>query len=380
MTGRRQHYIPQFLQSGFGHGQGKNRRAWLYRKGDSAPREDTLRNISVEDWFYRYRNARVELSSDESITRAERHRLAPLVRRLRTSKGGMISEDDRAGLAELFVHIHARTKAVWEIARSQAPRMFERLGRFARDPAAIRDSLPPLVEAQLDTVIQCLAPRYPGRDIRGLVREWMAQIETVPPEDLRSDVDGMLGGLLMLALDTLQANKVQVMQELSERPEVAKRFQGCTFSVMRWGGARLVQGDTPVVFHKASGFTPVLAKDEPFEYAFLPLTPTRAVVASTDGRTPESWEALRDASIACSYQHFIAAAPYPELEALSTTLGAGFPAVTDADIERLFTEAVELASTPGWMGPEVVAAAEQLVKRYLGAPQDRGMAAPGGGE
>lgn len=381
MTGNRHHYNPRFLQAGFNSRPGeKTPRAWLYRKGATAPVEATLRHIGVEVSFYRYKASGVDISADEAITRAEGQRLAPLVSRLRISKGGVISEDDRAGLAELFVHIHARTKAVWEIARSQAPRMFERLGRFARDPAAIRDSLPQLVEAQPDTVIQCLAPRYPGRDIRGLVREWMAQIETVPPEDLRSDVDGMLGGLLMLALDTLQANKVQVMQELSERPEVAKRFQGCTFSVMRWGGARLVQGDTPVVFHKASGFTPILAKDEPFEYAFLPLTPTRAVVASTNGRMPESWEALRDASIACSYQHFIAAAPYPELEALSATLGTGFPAVTDADIERLFTEAVELASTPGWMGPEVEAALARLVKQYLWAPQDRGVAAPGGEE
>ena len=312
MTGNRHHYNPRFLQAGFNSRPGKKTpRAWLYRKGGTVPVEATLKHIGVEVSFYRYKASGVDISADEAITRAEGQRLAPLVRRLRASNGGMISEDDRAVLAELFVHIHTRTKAVWEIARSQAPRMFERLGIFARDPAAIRDSLPPLVEAQLDTVIQCMAPRYPGRDIRELVYEWMAQIETVPPEDLRSDIDGMLGRLLMLALDALQASKVQVMQELSERPEVAKRFQGCTFSVMRWGGARLVQGDTPVVFHRASGFTPVLAKDEPFEYAFLPLAPTRAVVASANGGMPESWEGLRDASIACSYQHFMGLSDFP---------------------------------------------------------------------
>ncbi|MDA8118908.1 MAG: DUF4238 domain-containing protein [Gammaproteobacteria bacterium] len=381
MTGKRQHYIPQFLQRGFNsRGHDETPRAWLYRRGDAAPSEDTLRNISVEDWFYRYRTARVDISADESITGAERHRLAPLVRRLRTSKDGAISEEDRAGLAELLVHIHARTKAVWEIARSQAPPMFERLGRFARDQTAIRDTLPRLMEAHRDTVIRLLALRYPDRDIGKLMYEWMAQIETVPPDDFRSAVDGMLGGLLMLAVDALQANKVQVMRELSERPEVARRFQDCTFSVKRWGGARLVQGDTPVVFHKASGFIPVLAKDEPFEYAFLPITPTRVVVASTSGSMPESWEVLRDASIACSYRHFIAATPYPELEALSVTLGTGFPVVTGADIERLFAEAVELACTPSWMGPAEVAAVERLVMEYLGRPQGGSVTSSGGEE
>ena len=381
MTGKRQHYIPQFLQRGFAVSPDEEKpETWLYRRGAAEPSKAALRHVSVGKSFYRYKAPGVDISADEAITRVEGRRLSPLVRRLRTSKDGAISEGDRAGLAELFVHIHARTKAVWEIARSQAPPMFERLRRFARDKTAVRDTLPRLMEAHRDTVIRLLAARYPDRDIGNIIYEGMAQIETVPSDDLRSDVDGMVGGLLMLAMDALQANKVQVMRELSERPEVAKRFQDCTFCVKRWDGARLVQGDTPVVFHKASGFIPVLAKDELFEYAFLPITPTRVVVASTRGDMPEFWEALRDASIACSYRHFIAAMPYPELEALSATLGTGFPVVTDTDIEKLFTEAVELACTPERLGPTEVAAVERLVTQYLGRPQGGSVTSSGGEE
>ena len=291
-----------------------------------------------------------------------------------------MSERDAAALAELFAHIYARTKAVWEIGKMQTPRMFERLSACARDPKAMRDILLRLVETQRHLFMRLLAPRYPGQDIEVFLAESVEQMQAVSAEALHSGVRPILDSLLEGALQLLQESKVQSLRELSEMPEAAKRFQGRTFSVLEWAGARLVQGDTPVVFRKASGFTPVLAKDEPFEYAFLPITPTRAVVASTNGRMPESWEVLRDASITCSYQHFIADACYPELEALSATLGSEFPAVTDADIERQFAEAVELACTPDWIGPEVAAAAERLLERHLWAPQDGGALVPGDGE
>ena len=120
-----------------------------------------------------------------------------------------------------------------------------------------------------------------------------------------------------------------------------------------------------------------MAKDEPFEYAFLPITPTRVVVASTSGGMPNSWEELRDASIACSYQHFIATARYPELDVLASTLGSRFPTVTGPDIERLFMEAVELACTPEWLGPTEVATVERLVTQYVWAPRDGSVASSG---
>ena len=380
MTGKRHHYIPRFLQVGFNSQTGeKVSRAWLYRKDEATPVEATLKHIGVEVSFYRYQASGVDISADEAITRAEGLRLAPLVQKLRI--GNPISVADPVPLAELFAHVYARTKAVWEIGRLQAPPMFERLAAFSRDPRAIQSVLPRLLETQLPIFMRLLAARHPGRDIGEVLAECVEQIGATSPAELcLPDVTSMRDHLLEWAFRALQVGKVKSMQELSERPEVAKRFQGCTFSVLEWYGARLVQGDTPVVFYRAGGFTPISAKDEPFEYAFLPITPMRVVVASSSGGMPNSWEALRDASIACSYRHFIAAMPYPELEALSATLGTGFPAVTDADIEKLFTEAVELACTPEWLGATEVTAMERLVTQYLGRPQDGSVTSSGGEE
>lgn len=40
------------------------------------------------------------------------------------------------------------------------------------------------------------------------------------------------------------------------------------------------------------------------------------------------------------------------LATLATTIGYSFPAVTDADIEKLFAEAVALASAADWLGTD----------------------------
>jgi len=375
MTGKRHHYIPQFLQVGFNSRTGeKVTRAWLYRKGEATPVEATLKHIGVEVSFYRYRASGVDISADQAITRAEGQRLAPLVQKLRI--GNPTSMRDPAALAELFAHIYARTKAVWEIGRLQAPLMFERLAAFARDPQAIQNVLPRLIETQRPIFMRLLAPRYLDRDVGELLSEWVAHIQGVPPEESSVDVGRMSGALLEWALRALQVSKVHSMQGLSDRPESAKRFHDCTFRLLEFDGARLVQGDTPVVFYQAGGFTPILAKDEPFDYAFLPLTPTRVVAACHNG-TPYSWEDLRDASIGCSYEHFIAAAQYPELATLASTIGRNFPVVTDRDIEKLFAEAVALALTTDWRGNEEEALVERLAHEVLWPPQDAGVASSG---
>src|SRR5262245_52288644 len=52
MAGKRQHYIPVFLQSSFASRKnGGINYAWLYRR-DKAPFETNLRNIGVEGGFY----------------------------------------------------------------------------------------------------------------------------------------------------------------------------------------------------------------------------------------------------------------------------------------------------------------------------------------
>ena len=65
------------------------------------------------------------------------------------------------------------------------------------------------------------------------------------------------------------------------------------------------------------------------------------------------------------------------LATLATTIGYSFPAVTDADIEKLFAEAVALASAADWLGTDAGAMVERLAHECLWPPQDGGPSSSG---
>src|SRR5689334_4421150 len=103
MAGKRQHYLPQFLQRGFTSTPG-GRKTWLYRK-DVAPREVGLRDIGVEENFY---NVGSDSSVDVAITDIERDEFVALIEQART---GMAGDVELTNLApRLITHLEVRSR------------------------------------------------------------------------------------------------------------------------------------------------------------------------------------------------------------------------------------------------------------------------------
>lgn len=81
-----------------------------------------------------------------------------------------------------------------------------------------------------------------------------------------------------------------------------------------------------------------------------------------------TWRELQAASIACAYEHFIAAAPYPELNGLLGTIGDAFPSFSDEHIEQMFSEVLEKAMTEDWLGGEWSEELKTIVSQVLPSP------------
>src|SRR4030042_6670288 len=102
MSGKRQHFIPQFLQEGFAsHKVGDAVFTWVYRK-DRPPFNPNIINVGVESLFYTHKQ---DTLADDLITKAEGP-LSVLVEELRNSTPGDIS-DPR--VPELIAHLEFRT-------------------------------------------------------------------------------------------------------------------------------------------------------------------------------------------------------------------------------------------------------------------------------
>jgi hypothetical protein len=104
MAGKRQHFIPQFLQRGFAsHVLGDEVFTWVYRKG-AKTFNPNIKNVGVEGFFYSEED---DQKLDDTITKAEGH-LAHIVNILRLE--GDVHHTDSEEVAQLIAHLEVRTR------------------------------------------------------------------------------------------------------------------------------------------------------------------------------------------------------------------------------------------------------------------------------
>lgn len=109
MTGPNQHYIPQFLQRGFGvRWGGKTKNIWQYQK-DSPAALHPIELIGAEAHFYSAPSDKDTAALDDKITRLERP-LARQVKTLSLQKGGS-AVDPKIAFGLLF-HLVPRTRHI----------------------------------------------------------------------------------------------------------------------------------------------------------------------------------------------------------------------------------------------------------------------------
>ena len=106
MSGKRQHFIPRFLQSGFtSHTKGDESFTWVYRKG-TEPFNTNIKNTGVEGKFY---SAKDGSEVDSLITDAE-SKFSELIYNLRS--GSLNPSKNKKSIAELIAHLEARTRHI----------------------------------------------------------------------------------------------------------------------------------------------------------------------------------------------------------------------------------------------------------------------------
>ena len=105
MGGKRQHFIPQFLQEGFASRRTKNKTfTWVFRRG-SSPFETNIVNVGVESQFYTEED---DKEVDDLITTAEGS-FSMLVRNLRNGETSSLSDPE---LPKLIAHFETRTRHI----------------------------------------------------------------------------------------------------------------------------------------------------------------------------------------------------------------------------------------------------------------------------
>ena len=293
--------------------------------------------------------------------------MSGLVRSLR--EDAAFDQDGRhAEISHLLSHLVLRNRAVWKLIEAPAGPLFDRLREAAQDSVWLAACVKKLLETNRPLFEEALSAMYPNADIRVLLDKAETALAagnvSPAPEGAMSMLRFIQDSLLPRALSVL---RVRVMGDALRDPSQFKLFKDCSFEVVRCEDRRLIQGDTPVVFHKTNGtgFTPVPTEGEDFDYAYMPLAPSVLLLASKGGR-PSSLDDLRDASAACSHAYFIAAEQGDALAQLAQTIGNSFPVPSQQQINGMFAETLSEAGSIDVEDTELTAVLDTLFVDFLG--------------
>jgi hypothetical protein len=340
MSGKRQHFIPRFLQEGFAvRSSGGAALTWVYKKGNSPFRTNII-NVGVEGQFFTLDG---DAATDARITDEEQI-LAPLVHALRQHSGHV----DATLAANLIAHLEARTRHFRQSFVATAEYLVSRLAdfmedgdafekyfarRIAMDPTFIRDAfveemhkkgLPPAqIEAMLPiamTIVPHALPKLlPGLKI----------FATATARQLRTEMPKVLAA-------AAKSGHIRALRDTATPTVKASRYALMTFELMEYGP--LVLGDSPVLFAATNrpSLRTVADKDDNLTAIYLPLTPRLLLLGSLVPTTLPDDLGARMAR--CSLEHFISPEDTPENITIAQSIGADAALMTNAEIEAIISE------------------------------------------
>lgn len=340
MAGKRQHFIPQFLQQGFAsHTIGGATFTWVYRKG-SPPFNSNIINVGVEGLFYTEGD---DTQADELITDAE-GRFSKLVQTLRTGTRPDVQDPQ---IARLIAHLEVRTRHLRQSFLRTADFLVSRLldfmadeqafsiyleRQFLRDPSMLRESmskeltkraLPPALLQPFTQLSIALIPAFMAR-LRAMLPKLADALRSTLPTALKT---GAKAGHLRALKETI-----------APEPRV-QRYVNLDYSVVESTSGPLILGDSAVLF-RVEGSRPYktfLDKNDVLSAVVLPLSSQRMLVGSSQrAGTPPS--DLRQATARCSLEYFIAAERCEANNLLKDTIGEDAAPLTRAQLEEIVTE------------------------------------------
>lgn len=340
MSGKRQHFIPRFLQEGFASHKAEDAVfTWVYRK-DRPPFNTNIINVGVEGLFY---TEEEDTLADDLITKAEGP-LSVLVQELRNSTPGDISD---ARVPELIAHLESRTRhvrqSVMQTGGYLISRMLDFVGdqdffvhylerKFHNDPSLLRESFSKellqqgLPQSMLEPMMKIANPLIPF---------FMAQLKPMLPI--------MAAGLRKVVIEKVpewvKSGHIRALKETAPPELKIQRYKELAYYILTVEDDSLILGDSAVLF-KVEGPKPnkvLLEKDDTLRCIFLPLSPHTLLVGACDDTAPVVSQ-LRQALARCSLEYFIAHKPSDENNLLREQIAEEAYPLTKEQMEELIAE------------------------------------------
>lgn len=337
MSGRRHHYIPQFLQRGFScSASNKEDYVWVYRKGNLNPFKANTKNIGVEGDFY---SNDKESALDDVITDLESN-LGEFVNRLRIHQDGSLVDAKMA--AKLIAHMEARTKNLRLNIQHASEAIMTAVVTYFDNPKNIDSYITKIIKNQCDDLIkEELKKNNIPQHLASLYKPKLQPLIDKQLESLPFYLQGLMVHLKEYMLSGMSKSSkeshISALLKAHTPPIKQASYEKLKFSIFE--SEALPLGDSIVVFHTDSEKqfkTTFELKDTLFAVT-LPIAHNKILVGSSTEYKLD-YEVICDAIIQCSSQYFIASENSSYLTTLIPEIGMKSGFLSDEEMEILIDD------------------------------------------
>lgn len=310
MSGRRQHYIPQFLLKGFlSHSSRKNGFTWIFRKGKE-PFNSNIINIAVENYFY---SKDKESDLDNMITEYE-NEVSRSIAKLETNT--MLNNDEIERIATLIAHFEIRTNHLRKSFLESHQHLMNVFVRYIDDTECFAEFCIEKVKNDPKIIADAVLKEMLNYKLPESLFPFLKEL-TMKHFDINARE--FYKNMIPLMAETIKTKLPDVLKESVKNghikllsgtlsPEVkVQRYKELNYKLYFSDSTSIPLGDSIVIFHTDNierPYKPFLESDDIIKAVILPISTKCVLIGSIEEYKPD-FELLKIELIKSSIDFFI---------------------------------------------------------------------------
>lgn len=331
MAGKRQHYVWQLLQRGFGRKSYGDHHIWVYRK-NSKPTQTVTRSFGVSKAFYGPEGSK----ADANITDFE-NRMQSFIQEARVKKMG--EEIDRDMTAEIISHLEMRSLFIRNEISRLGKRVLTTLEGILSSPKGTRELFIAVARSHPEMLDEALDREAIPDEMRPLAHQMFEQLVSGAISDASSDlaqyakiiITPLIEDVAVLATD---AHNRSLRQPFSE-VERTIAHRSLRYFVYHIDEGNLILPDTHLAFFKDRGCAPVSQKGDRIEAVVFPISSQVAIIGKSDLTFERDRETILRVLASCAYEAFLAPEKTLKHQKLASRISRNAKLISDAEIARV---------------------------------------------
>jgi Protein of unknown function (DUF4238) len=315
MAGKRQHYLPRFLQKGFSSRQsGKEVYTWVFKK-DVEPYETNIINVGSEKFFY---GDPAESSVDEDITEKEAE-FFPILDELRRYSADTIIENKH--ISDLIIHLITRTRHLRLSLEEMGKVLLEIFHRYLSNPKDLNDLILRYIKANPHELVKSIEKGFEEQGIRKVdpkvirrAKKWAlknaSQLMASPAfHALRLSYIHAFSRLERDMPMLVRKSHLRALSEELVPPAMLSKIYNLKWMISVKPQGSFILGDIgPLVAKSKSGDFKALflLEDDKVNHIYLPISDRHVIIGGKDVvADPCNVAMINIASASCSREFFI---------------------------------------------------------------------------